>query len=346
MFKSYGKVDEHEQMVLEARKKTRKRITIIGLSSIVLAAVVFAAVFGIRGTNSSEGANDAHTVTDSVKAVCDVTLYKDSCYSSLGSAVNSNQVQPQELFLLSKKVALSEVSKAVEYFSDHDHGAFKGVVVKNSRTKEAMKNCRELLGLAVDHLNSSLTSGENFSLKVFEDLQTWLSAAGTYLHTCIEGFEDEKEAIKTSVVSYLKNSTQFTSNSLAIVTWINKATTKLNLRRLLSLPHHNEAPAWLPSKDRRLLLTEDLRKKADIVVAKDGSGKYKKISDALKHVPDKSNKRTVIYVKKGIYYENVRVEKTKWNVMMIGDGMTSSIVSANLNFVDGTPTFSTATFGK
>ena len=170
---------------------------------------------------------------------------------------------------------------------------------------------------------------------------------GTYLNTCIEGFEDEKEAIKTSVETYLKNSTQFTSNSLAIVTWINKATTTLNLRRLLSLlPHHNEAPAWLPSEDRRLLLTEDLRKKADIVVAKDGSGKYKKISDALKHVPDKSNKRTVIYVKKGVYYENVRVEKTKWNVMIIGDGMTSTIVSANLNFLDGTPTFSTATFGK
>ena len=169
---------------------------------------------------------------------------------------------------------------------------------------------------------------------------------GTYQQTCIEGFEDGKEAIKTSVVSYLKNSTQFTSNSLAIITWINKAATTLNLRRLLSLPHQNEAPEWLPSKDRRLLLTEDLRKKADIVVAKDGSGKYKKISDALKHVPNESNKRTVIYVKRGVYYENVRVEKTKWNVMIIGDGMTSTIVSASLNFVDGTPTFSTATFGQ
>ncbi|CAJ1958691.1 unnamed protein product [Sphenostylis stenocarpa] len=370
-FKSYGKVDEHEQMVLEARRKTRKRITIC-LSSIVLAGVVFAAVFGILGTtrdNSPQGAGDAHTVTNSVKAVCDVTLYKDSCYTSLGSAVESRKVQPQELFVLSIKVALSEVFKAVEYFSDHDHGVFKGLV-KDRRTKEALKNCRDLLGLAADHLNSSLTSGEKFSLlEVFQDLETWLSAAGTiliisivriyrhtfkalswqhakwtYQQTCIEGFENEKEAIKTSVVSYLKNSTQFTSNSLAIITWINKAATTLNLRRLLSLPHQNEAPEWLHSQDRRLLLTQDLRKKADIVVAKDGSGKYKKISDALKHVPKESSNRTVIYVKRGVYYENVRVEKTKWNVMMIGDGMTSTIVSASLNFVDGTPTFSTATF--
>lgn len=118
------------------------------------------------------------------------------------------------------------------------------------------------------------------------------------------------------------------------------------MRRLLSLPNKNEPPKWFHSKDRKLLVTKDLRSKADIVVAKDGSGKYRTISDALKHVPNKSKKRIVIYVKKGIYYENVRVEKTKWNVMIVGDGMTSSVVSGRLNFVDGTPTFSSATFGK
>ena len=120
----------------------------------------------------------------------------------------------------------------------------------------------------------------------------------------------------------------------------------MNFRRLLSLSQQNEEPNWLHHKDRKLLQKDsDLKKKADIVVAKDGSGKYKTISAALKHVPNKSDNRTVIYVKKGIYYENVRVEKTKWNVMIIGDGMNVTIVSGSLNFIDGTPTFSTATFG-
>lgn len=82
----------------------------------------------------------------------------------------------------------------------------------------------------------------------------------------------------------------------------------------MSLPYHNEEPNWLHSKDRKLLQTGNLKKKVDIVVAKDGSSKYKRISAPLKHVPDKSGKRTVIYVKRGIYYENVRVEKTKWIV--------------------------------
>ena len=97
---------------------------------------------------------------------------------------------------------------------------------------------------------------------------------------------------------------------------------------------------------RRLLQSTDLRKVADIVVAKDGSGKYRTIRRALKDVPEKSKKRTVIYVKKGVYFENVKVEKTMWNVVVVGDGGDKSIVSGKLNVIDGTPTFQSATFGN
>ncbi|QCD85783.1 pectinesterase [Vigna unguiculata] len=342
-FKSYGKVDESEQAMLEVRRKTRKRITIIALSTIVLIGVVFAAVFGTvahnNNNNSNDGESNVASVSSSVKAVCDVTLYKDACYSSLGSVAQSGDVRPENLFLLSIKVALGEVSKAAQYFSEK--GGFSGLNVD-----ERIKNCKDLLGLAVDHLNSSLVSGGKFSLvDVLEDLRTWLSAAGTYQQTCIDGFGEAEKALKSSVFNNLKNSTEFTSNSLAIVTWLDKAASTVNLRRLLSaLPHQDEEPKWLHSKDRKMLQADDLKKKANIVVAKDGSGNFKTITSALKQVPEKSDKRTVIYVKKGIYNENVRVEKTKWNVMIIGDGMNATIVSGSLNFVDGTPTFSSATF--
>ncbi|KAK7314025.1 hypothetical protein VNO77_39233 [Canavalia gladiata] len=349
LLNSYGKVDEADQAMLEVRRKTRKRITIIIVSTIVLIGVVCAAVFGSVARNARDNNNNSNDgndefVSNSIKAICDVTLYKDACYRSLGSVVHSgHEVEPQELFLLSIEVALGEVERVVQYFSKQ--GVFDGLNVDN-RTKEGFKNCKDLLGLAMDHLNSSLASVGNSSfVDALEDLKTWLSAAGTYQQTCIDGFEGAEEALKTNVANNLKNSTEFTSNSLAIITWLNKAATTVNLRRLMTtLPYHNKQPKWLHSNDHKLLQTIDLKKKADIVVAKDGSGKYKKISDALKHVPEKSDKRIVIYVKKGIYYENVRVEKTKWNVMIIGDGMTATIVSGSLNFVDGTPTFSTATF--
>ncbi|GFP94014.1 probable pectinesterase/pectinesterase inhibitor 46 [Phtheirospermum japonicum] len=85
----------------------------------------------------------------------------------------------------------------------------------------------------------------------------------------------------------------------------------------------------------------------NVVVAADGSGNYTNITEAIKAVPlnsDQSNRRFVIYVKKGVYYENVRVEKEKWNVLIYGDGMHNTIVSSNHSNQTGSSTLSTATF--
>lgn len=94
-----------------------------------------------------------------------------------------------------------------------------------------------------------------------------------------------------------------------------------------------EEHQWRFHRERVLLeSSNELKKKADIIVAKDGSGKFKTKMGAIKAVPKKSKKtRTVIYVKKGVYKENVEVEKNKWNVTMIGDGMNSTIVTGKLN---------------
>uniref|UniRef100_A0A7N0T623 Pectinesterase n=1 Tax=Kalanchoe fedtschenkoi TaxID=63787 RepID=A0A7N0T623_KALFE len=104
---------------------------------------------------------------------------------------------------------------------------------------------------------------------------------------------------------------------------------------------------WRESTVRHLLeesSSAELRKKADLVVAKDGSGKYKTIGAALKAVPDKSTKTTIIYVKAGVFTEYVVVEKSKWNVVFVGDGMDATTVAGGKNVVDGTPTFDTAPF--
>ncbi|XVE52286.1 hypothetical protein DITRI_Ditri02bG0110400 [Diplodiscus trichospermus] len=344
-FVAYGKVNEADLPSLQARRKTRRRIAIICLSFMVLAAMVVAAVLGSRDSkgDSKNGGNDrVQPISTAIKSVCDVTLYKDTCYNSLAPMANSNRLKPEDIFKLSMKIAITELSKASQYFSEN--ATFKGDLDKMSIA--ALENCRELLSLAIDHLNSSLSSSAEVSvIQAVDDLRTWISAAGTYQQTCVDASEELKGDIKASVHDHLKYSSELTSNSLAIVTWISKVASAYNLRRLMTFPPNHEKPKWLHEKDRILLQTSDqLKKKAGIIVAKDGSGKYKTISAALEAVPEKSKKRTLIYVKKGVYKENVRVEKKKWNVTMIGDGMESTIVSGSLNYVDGTPTFSTATF--
>ncbi|PWA56828.1 root hair specific 12 [Artemisia annua] len=142
---------------------------------------------------------------------------------------------------------------------------------------------------------------------LLNDIMTWLSAAGTFQRTCID-------SVQGNVDGYLQNSTELTSNSLAITKAFSSVANSFNKRRRLM---SDEMPIGCLERPMAL-------------VAKDGSSKYKKISDALKAVPEKSKKRFVIYVKKGIYNENLRIEQPMGNVMMIGDGMDSTIVSTTV----------------
>ncbi|KAF5950358.1 hypothetical protein HYC85_012351 [Camellia sinensis] len=349
--RAYGKVDEFDQARLEARRQTRKRLTIIALSSIILVGVIVGSVVGTCAGRSKNGnstaGNPTQSMSTSVKAVCDVTLYPDSCFTSLKPLVNSTHVQPEDLFKLSIYVAINELSRASEYFSQN--GVFKGVT--DNMSLAALESCRKLLDLALDHLNTSYLSTADLTTitlhDAFDDLKTWLSSAGTYQQTCIDGFADVVETLKSDAIKYLQNSTEFTSNSLAIINEFSNLANSFKLRRrLMTLTDGgDDMPRWLSSKDRRLLQSTMTSKiKANAVVAMDGSGKYKTINAALKAVPDKSKKRFVIYVKKGVYNEIVRIDKSMWNVMMVGDGMDATVVSGSLNFVDGTPTFETATF--
>lgn len=47
-----------------------------------------------------------------------------------------------------------------------------------------------------------------------------------------------------------------------------------------------------------------------------------------------------------MYDETVVVTKEMANVTMYGDGSQKSVVTGSKNFVDGVPTFQTATFGN
>ncbi|KAK8572039.1 hypothetical protein V6N13_047662 [Hibiscus sabdariffa] len=104
-------------------------------------------------------------------------------------------------------------------------------------------------------------------------------------------------------------------------------------------------PSWVSFKQRMLLQQKASQMKPNVVVAKDGSGKYTSINQALKEVPNKNASPFVIYIKAGVYTEKVTVDKYKSNVVFIGDGPTKTTITGRLNFVDGTSTFNTATVG-
>ncbi|KAL7108476.1 hypothetical protein ACP275_06G114700 [Erythranthe tilingii] len=182
----------------------------------------------------------------------------------------SSNLKPQDIYKLSVQVAMHELSKASEIFSSgYIVGKFN---ITDNRTAAAVEACHQLFDLALDHLNGSLVIQNMKICEAFDDLRTWLSSAGTYQQTCFDELESASGELNAFVHENFKNSTEYTSNSLAIITSIDESMTAFGAigRRLLGF-----GPEWVSAEDRRMLATAAV--KADVVVAKDGSGKYKTI---------------------------------------------------------------------
>ena len=103
-------------------------------------------------------------------------------------------------------------------------------------------------------------------------------------------------------------------------------------------------PKWISAKNRQLL--KDNVTMADLVVAKDGSGNFTTIMEAVNATADHSKARIVIYIKAGEYFENVEVVKKKTNLMFVGDGIGKTVVKASRSVVDGWTTYRSATVGN
>lgn len=356
-FKGYGKVDEAEQQAF--RKKSRKRLIIIVVSSIVLLAVIIGAVIGavVHKRNNKSSSNPVPppelTPATSLKAVCSVTQYPASCFSSISALETGNTTDPEVLFKLSLRVAMNELSKLKDYPDKLIQS------IKDTTLQGALKVCATVFDDAVDRLNDSISSmaigeGEQIlSPAKMNDLKTWLSATITDQETCLDALQELSttkhfnQTLVDQVKTAMENSTEFVSNSLAIVAKILGLLSDFKIpihRRLLGFErsHISEFPQWVSFGDRRLLQESDPT--PNVTVAKDGSGDCETLREAVGKIPKKSESKFIIHVKEGVYVENVILDKSKWNVMIYGEGKDKTIVSGSLNFVDGTPTFSTATF--
>ncbi|KAI8020809.1 putative pectinesterase/pectinesterase inhibitor 21 [Camellia lanceoleosa] len=157
----------------------KRRIAIIGVSSLFLVAMVVAVTIGV--TQNADGTNlDSQDVSTSVKAinsVCDTVDYKQVCVESLSSSAG-NTTNPQELVKTAFQVALQKVKEAAK------NSTILRELEKDPRSREALDNCRELgesaahdLQRSIDHMGEIDSS--NFD-DLLSDLKIWLSGAITY----------------------------------------------------------------------------------------------------------------------------------------------------------------------
>ncbi len=62
-------------------------------------------------------------------------------------------------------------------------------------------------------------------------------------------------------------------------------------------------------------------------VAKDGTGDYKTIQEAINAVRDLAKQRVKIFIRKGVYHEKVNVPSWKTNISLIGESRDSTIIT-------------------
>ncbi|KAF8027917.1 hypothetical protein BT93_E0750 [Corymbia citriodora subsp. variegata] len=202
-----------------------------------------------------------------------------------------------------------------------------GPKCRNERERAAWADCLELYEHTVLRLNHTIDRQ-----CTQDDAQTWLSTALTNLETCWAGFVEL--GVSDNVLPLMSNNvSELISNTLFA-----------NYVPYVTPNYTNEFPTWVRPGDRKLLQSSSAASKANIVVAQDGSGNYKTISEAVTAASKRfGTARYIIYIKAGTYNENVQVGSNLDNIMFVGDGIGKTIITGSKSVGGGSTTFNSAT---
>lgn len=249
------------------------------------------------------------------------------------------------------------------------------------REKSALNDCLELEDETLDELYKIEDELKEYPVvnksvsQQADELKILLSGAMTNQETCLDGFSHDKAdkevifflgllnipgilliltklffclKVREALIKGQMQVFKMCSNALAMIKNLTDADmaneVETSGRHLDEVENEKGWPEWLSAGDRRLL--QETTVTPDVTVAADGTGNYRTVSEAVAAAPEGSTKRYIIKIKAGVYRESVDVPKKKTNLMFVGDGRTSTVITASKNVVDGSTTFNSATVGE
>ncbi|ERN02692.1 probable pectinesterase/pectinesterase inhibitor 61 [Amborella trichopoda] len=173
----------------------------LSLSLALLSATLFLA---------SAPATDASRPSRGLGSVCRHTDYPTLCQSALG---RRQHVDPISATAASVKALMAKTAQARAYAqrlitSGRVYGMGKG----------NLKVCKENYSDALANLATSL---KNLHSRAHADLLSNLSAVGTDIDTCDDGYK-ETPGLRSPMVNYQKNLSKMASNCLALATAVKK----------------------------------------------------------------------------------------------------------------------------
>lgn len=266
---------------------------------------------------------------------CNTTPHPDPCNYFMGrDSVQFSPKSKEEFRVMTILVALERAAEAQTEASK---------LVGRCRGKRKLlvnRDCNKLIDNTILQLNTTLQSIQTNASFTDIDVQTWLSTALTNIEICRKGSSD-LNVTKFSSPILSGNVSELISNSLAT----NGALLNNNSS---ATSYQGGYPGWVSGRDRKLLQDLALASRAKIVVSKDGSGNFRSIQAAINYATSKrvGSGRVVVYVKRGVYRENILVSRTQNKVMLVGDGLRYTVITGSRSVSSGFTTYSSATVGK
>ncbi|CAI9759208.1 unnamed protein product [Fraxinus pennsylvanica] len=330
------------------------KVAISAVSLVLVVGVVIGMVAVVHRSDSPD--NDQHNMSASMKAVttiCAPTSYKDACVRSLESVSNNQTATPKDYIMAVIQATLDEVKKSFEVTG-------KTAVNKDDDPYDhmAVEDCKDLLDDAIDTLQASYSSVGESDMHTIQDraneLRSWMTAVYSLQSSCLD--QIQKPEYKSAIENGMINATQLTHNAINIIAELSQVLKTFNVpinlqanrRRLLDVGEIGEDgyPTWFSAADRKLMEAHQKGSVApNAVVAKDGSGQFKTVADAIAAYPKNFKGRYTIYVKAGVYEEFITVNKKQTNVFIYGDGPGKSIITGKRNYgIMKIGTMKTATF--
>ncbi|KAB5564051.1 hypothetical protein DKX38_004105 [Salix brachista] len=327
--------------------KKNKKLFLVVFASLLLVTAIIAIVTGVNSPKNSKNEGTRAIV----KSSCSSTRYPELCYSVVVAVpgATSNLASQKDVIELS----INLTAKAVQhnFFTVEKLMATKKLT---KREKIALHDCLENIDETLDELHEALVDLNEYPKKKSltkhaDDLKTLLSSAITNQETCLDGFSHDEadKKVRKALLKGQIHAEKMCCNVLAMIKNMTDTDVanelKTTSRKLSQEKDGDESgwPEWMSVADRRLLQSSSVT--PDVVVAADGSGNYKTVAAAVAAAPKKSSKRYIIRIKAGVYRENVDVTKEMTNIMFMGDGRKTTIITASRNVVDGSTTFNSAT---
>ncbi|KAI9101432.1 hypothetical protein K1719_023914 [Acacia pycnantha] len=294
-----------------------------------LSLTLFSSLFSISSSSSS-----SRTSSSSIDFWCNQTPHPELCKHHMSNKhhwfrPNHRSQYKKMLVQLAMEQAQAMHKEAQEY----------GPKFVTSTQKCVFNDCLKLYDNTIFHLNQTHQTLHTSSSSLL-DVQTWLSTALTNIETCHRTASQLGVGEFTAQNSASHKVRKMISNVLAVNGEIMKQEKNNTERKARGFP------SWFSGKHRRLLSLSSSSLKANIEVAQDGTGHFKTVQAAIDEASRRTVKtRFVIRVKKGIYEENIQVDKNNENLMIVGDGMKLTIITGNRSVKDGITPSMSATAG-